>query len=135
MKAVVIGTGFESLASALRLRAHGYEVDVLEADSSPGGWVRGYHLSGHTFEAAPPTISSPWLFDELFDLFKERRADRIEFIPSTIYRRNLFADGSQLDIVSSIEGQELEIATLSPRDVSRYRAFLKHCEALARRSF
>ena len=135
MKAVVIGTGFESLASALRLRALGYEVDVLEADASPGGWVRAFHLSGHTFEAAPPIIHSPWLFDELFELFKERRADLIEFLPSSLYRRNVFADGSHLDIVSSIEGQESEIATLSPRDASRYRAFLEHCERLARNAY
>lgn len=130
MKAVVIGTGIESLASALRLRALGHEVDVLEASSSAGEWTRGVHFQGALLEVVPPTISSPWLFDELFALFKERRADVIEFIPSHLYRRNMYADGSHLDIVSSTEEQEIEIARLSPDDARNYRPFLKHCEAL-----
>lgn len=133
MKAVVIGTGFESLASALRLRALGHDVDVLEAESKPGGWARSLHLSGQTVEVSPPIISCPWLFDELFALFHERRADFVEFLPSHPYRRNLYADGSRLDIVSSIEEQEARIGELSPQDARRYRAFLSHCEDIARR--
>ena len=132
MKAVVIGTGFESLASALRLRALGYDVDVLEAESNPGGLARSFHLSGHTVEVAPPVINSPWLFDELFALFHERRADFVEFIPSRLYRRNLYADGSRLDIVSSIEEQEERIREISAQDGRRYRDFLSHCEDRAR---
>lgn len=134
MKAVVIGTGFESLASALRLRALGHEVDVLEAESTPGGWARSFHLSGQTVEVAPPTISSPWVFDELFSLFHERRADFVTFVPSRLYRRNLYSDGSQLDIVSSIEEQEEAIETLAPQDAHRYRSFLNHCDELTRRA-
>ncbi|MEN9846424.1 MAG: hypothetical protein RIS36_1571 [Pseudomonadota bacterium] len=133
MKAVVIGTGFESVASALRLRALGHDVDVLEAESKPGGWARSFHLSGQTVEVSPPIINSPWLFDELFALFHERRADFVEFVPSRPYRRNLYADGSSLDIVSSIEEQEARIGELSPQDGRRYRDFLSHCEGLARR--
>jgi phytoene desaturase len=134
MKAVVIGTGFESLASALRLRALGHDVDVLEAESTPGGWARSFHLSGQAVEIAPPTISSPWVFDDLFALFHERRADFITFVPTRLYRRNLYADGSHLDIVSSIEEQEAAIETLSPQDARRYRSFLNHCEEQTRRA-
>jgi phytoene desaturase len=130
MRAVVIGTGFESLASALHLRALGHEVDVLEAGSEPGGGVYSLRVHGHAVAAAPCSISAPWLFDGLFALFKERRPDFVEFVPSNPYRRNLYPDGTHLDIVSSIEQQEDEIARISPEDATRYRAFLKHCEQL-----
>ncbi|MEY4669526.1 MAG: hypothetical protein RL518_2225 [Pseudomonadota bacterium] len=130
MKAVVVGTGFESLASALQLRALGYEVDVLEEGTAPGEWARGFFHQGDTLEVVPPTISCPWLFDELFDLFQERRPDFIEFTPSPLYRRNLYADGTRLDIVSSVEQQELEIGSIAPEDAKRYRGFLKQCEEL-----
>jgi phytoene desaturase len=130
MKAVVIGTGLESLASALHLRALGHDVDVLEAGSEPGGGAYSLRVHGHSVAAAPCSISEPWLFDGLFALFKERRPDFVEFIPSNPYRRNLYPDGTHLDIVSSIEQQEDEIARISPEDATRYRAFLKHCEQL-----
>jgi phytoene desaturase len=130
MKAVVIGTGFESLASALHLRALGHDVDVFEAGSDPGGGGYSLHVQGHSVAAAPCSISAPWLFDALFALFKERRPDFVEFVPSNPYRRNLYPDGTHLDIVSSIEQQEDEIARISPEDATRYRAFLKHCEQI-----
>lgn len=130
MKAVVIGTGFESLASALHLRALGHEVDVLEAGPEPGGGVYSLGVHGHAVAAAPCSISAPWLFDGLFALFKERRPDFVEVVPSNPYRRNLYPDGTHLDIVSSIEQQEDEIARISPEDATRYRSFLKHCEQL-----
>jgi phytoene desaturase len=130
MKAVVIGTGFESLASALHLRALGHEVDVFEAGSEPGGEVYSLQVHGHSVAAAPCSTSAPWLFDGLFALFKERRPDFVEFVPSNPYRRNLYPDGTHLDIVSSIEQQEDEIARISPEDATRYRLFLKHCEQL-----
>lgn len=130
MRAVVIGTGFESLASALHLRALGHDVDVFEAGSEPGGAAYSLQVHGHSVAAAPCSISAPWLFDGLFALFKERRPDFVEFVPTNSYRRNLYPDGTRLDIVSSIEQQEEEIARISPEDATRYRLFLKHCEQL-----
>jgi phytoene desaturase len=130
MKAVVIGTGLESLASALHLRALGHDVDVLEAGSEPGGGAYSLRVHGHSVAAAPCSISEPWLFDGLFALFKERRPDFVEFVPNNPYRRNLYPDGTHLDIVPSIEQQEDEIARISPQDAARDRLFLNHCEQL-----
>lgn len=130
MKAVVIGTGAGSLASALRLRALGHEVDVLEACPDAGGRARSFSLHGHTFDAGPTVITAPWLFDELFALFGERRPDSIEFLPCDPWYRLLYADGSQMDLVPSVSRQEAEIAKLSPEDARNYQAFLEHSKQL-----
>lgn len=130
MKAVVIGSGAGSLASALRLRALGHDVEVVEACPDPGGRARAFHFHGHTFDAGPTVITAPWLFDELFALFGERRADSIEFLPCDPWYRLLYADGSQMDLVSSVERQEAEIAKLSPSDARHYKDFLSHSEQL-----
>lgn len=81
MKAVVVGTGVGALASALRLRAMGLDVDVLEACPDAGGRARTFNFHGHSFDAGPTVITAPWLFDELFELFGERRFEYVEFLP------------------------------------------------------
>jgi phytoene desaturase len=75
-------------------------------------------------------ITAPWLFDELFELFGEKRADCIEFLPCDPWYRLLYADGSRMDLVPSVERQEAEIARLSPQDAAEYRNFLRHSERL-----
>lgn len=132
MRAVIIGSGAGSLASALRLRALGHDVEVVEACPDPGGRARSLSFHGHSFDAGPTVITAPWLFDELFELFGERRPDHVEFLPCDPWYRLLFADGSQMDLVASVERQEEEIARLSPSDASRYRAYLDHSQELYR---
>jgi phytoene desaturase len=130
MRAVVIGSGAGSIASALRLRALGHEVDVLEACPDAGGRARTFSFHGHTFDAGPTVITAPWLFDELFELFGERRADSLEFLPCDPWYRLLYADGSEMDLVPGVERQEAEIAKLSLADAKSYRAFLEHSKRL-----
>lgn len=130
MRAVVVGTGAGSLASALRLRALGHEVDVVDACPDAGGRARSFLFHGHAFDAGPTVITAPWLFDELFELFGESRHERIEFLACDPWYRIVYADGTEMDLVPSIERQEREIAKLSPEDASNYRRFLEHSERL-----
>lgn len=130
MKAVVVGTGAGSLASALRLRAMGFDVDVLEACPDPGGRARAFKFHGHTFDAGPTVITAPWLFDELFALFGEQRADRVEFLPCNPWYRLSYADGKHLDLVPDVLEQQREIARLCPADAYHYSDFLAHSERL-----
>lgn len=132
MKAIVVGSGFGSLASALRLRALGIEVEVVEACPDPGGRARSFTHHGFSFDAGPTVITAPWLFDELFELFGERRSDAIEFLPCDPWYRLLFDDGSSFDLVDGVERQEREIARVSPDDAARYREYLAHSEDLYR---
>ena len=65
--AVVIGSGFGGLAAAVRLRAKGYDVRVLEALEQPGGRARVFRQDGFTFDAGPTVITAPYLIAELFE--------------------------------------------------------------------
>lgn len=132
MKVVVIGSGVGSLASALRLRALGYQVDVIESCPDAGGRARQLIFHGHTFDAGPTVITAPWLFDELFELFGENRSDYVRFLPCNPWYRLVFSDGTSMDLVDGIEAQEREIHKLCPADAQRYRAYLKHSEELYR---
>lgn len=47
-QAIVIGSGFGGLAAAIRLRALGHEVTILEAGDQHGGRARVQKRDGYT---------------------------------------------------------------------------------------
>jgi phytoene desaturase len=69
---IVIGAGFAGIATALRLRALGYEVSLLERLDSLGGRAQVFERGGYRHDAGPTVITAPFLFDELFELFDEK---------------------------------------------------------------
>ena len=54
--AIVIGSGFGGLASAVRLGARGYRVTVLERRDQPGGRGYVYKQEGFTFDVAYTSV-------------------------------------------------------------------------------
>ena len=78
-KILVIGAGFVGIASALRMRARGYDVTLVDRLSSIGGRAQVFNRGGFKHDAGPTVITAPFLFDELFELFDEKREDYIEF--------------------------------------------------------
>ena len=68
-KAIVIGAGFGGLAAALRLRARGYDVTIIDKQDQLGGRAYVHHRGGFVFDAGPTVITAPFLLEELFTLF------------------------------------------------------------------
>ena len=62
-QALVVGSGFGGIASALRLRKLGFKVTILEKLDQIGGRARVFKKSGYTFDAGPTVITAPFLFD------------------------------------------------------------------------
>ncbi len=72
IKSVVVGGGFGGIAIALRLRALGHQVVLLEKLKSLGGRAQVFKKNGFKHDAGPTVITAPFLFDELFELFGEK---------------------------------------------------------------
>ena len=56
-KIAVIGSGFGGIAAALRLRAKGHEVTLIEKQNDLGGRARVFKKDGYTFDAGPTVIT------------------------------------------------------------------------------
>ena len=121
MNAVVIGSGFGGLAAAVRLRARGYRVTVLEALDRPGGRARVIEQDGFTFDAGPTVITAPYLLHELFELVGRDSRDYFELVPVDPFYRIQFDDGSTFDYVGDEERLLAQIEKLNPADVDNYR--------------
>lgn len=129
-RAVVIGSGFGGLAAAVRLRARGHDVTVLEALDQPGGRARVFHRDGHTFDAGPTVITAPYLIDELFALVGRDPRDYFELVPVDPFYRILFHDGTTFDYFGDEQRLLEEIHRISPPDVDGYRRLARHAERI-----
>ncbi len=122
---IIIGAGFAGIATALRLKAIGYDVTLLERLDSLGGRAQVFERGGYRHDAGPTVITAPFLFDELFALFNENLSDYLDFVPLDPFYRFHFADGSQCDYRASIEDTLTEIRRFNPDDADGYLKLLE----------
>ena len=122
MNVVVIGAGFGGLAAAIRLRARGHEVTILEKRSQAGGRAGVLKQDGFTFDLGPTIITAPQLIEELFTLAGRRMEDFVSLMPVDPFYRVRFHDGASIDWGWDEARREAEISRLSPLDVKAYRA-------------
>ena len=124
--AVVVGSGFGGLAAAVRLRAMGHPVTVLEARDQPGGRAGVFTRGGYTFDAGPTVITAPYLLEELFSLVGRRFEDYVQLVPVDPFYRIEFWDGSRFDYVGDEDRLVEQIRRFNPKDVDGYQRMLKH---------
>ena len=124
MKALVVGGGFGGMAAALRLRAKGYDVLLVDRCAALGGRAQVFERDGFRHDAGPTVITAPFLFEELFALFGENMADHIQLVPLTPWYRFHFSDNTTFDYGGTLEETLAEIARIEPRDCDGYRNLL-----------
>ena len=134
-RAVVIGAGLGGLAAAVRLRARGHRVTVLEALDQAGGRARVFRREGFTFDAGPTVLTAPHLIAELFQLVGRDPRDYYELVPVDPFYRILFDDGSRFDYVGDEERLLQQIALFEPRDVDGYRRLARAAEQIFETGF
>ena len=84
MKSIVIGSGFGGIAAALRLKAKGHDVTLIEKHNDLGGRARVFKKDGFIFDGGPTVITAPYLIEELFEIFNKNPDDYINITPLKI---------------------------------------------------
>lgn len=113
------------MAAALRARAKGYEVTLLDRCPRLGGRAQVFERDGFRHDAGPTVLTAPFLFDELFALFGKATADYVRIVPLPVWYRFRFSDGDTLDYGGGMEQTMAEIARIHPADAEGYRALLE----------
>jgi phytoene desaturase len=119
--AIVAGAGFGGIAAALRLRAKGYNVHLIDRCARLGGRGQVFEKDGFRHDAGPTVLTAPHLFQELFTLFGENMSDYVTLVQPDPWYRFHYHDGETFDYGPTEEATEAEIARLSPGDVDGYR--------------
>ena len=120
MKTIVIGSGFGGIAAALRMKAKGHDVTLIEKHNDLGGRARVFERNGFKFDGGPTVITAPHLIYELFEMFNKKHSKYINIKPLDTWYRFVFEDGLSFDY-SGDEGSMIkQIEKLSKKDVDGY---------------
>jgi phytoene desaturase len=129
-KALVIGGGFGGMAAALRLRARGYRVELVDQRPMLGGRAQVFEREGFRHDAGPTVLCAPSLFRDLFALFDETFDDHVTLVEPKPWYRFTYADGSNFDYGPTREHTNAEIARLSPEDAESYDKLTEYGKSL-----
>ncbi|MFL4472257.1 1-hydroxycarotenoid 3,4-desaturase CrtD [Tateyamaria armeniaca] len=97
-RAVIIGAGIAGLACAVRLRAAGYAVTLLERHAEVGGKIRTLPSKAGPIDAGPTVLTMRHVFDDLFAQMGEQLEDHVTLIKQDTLARHFWSDGSTLDL-------------------------------------
>ena len=134
-KVIVIGSGFGGLASALRLRAKGYEVTLLEKHPDLGGRARVFKKGNFIYDGGPTVITAPYLLEELFSLFDKKISNYVKIVPLDLWYRFVFNDGETFDYSGNEKSMEKEIKKFSEKDYEGYNKLVKFTEKIFDKGF
>jgi phytoene dehydrogenase-like protein len=62
-KALIIGSGLAGLSAAIRLKIQGFDVEVFEANTYPGGKLAEIQVGNYRFDAGPSLFTMPHFVD------------------------------------------------------------------------
>lgn len=131
-KIVIIGGGIAGLCAAVYAQASGYQVEVLDQHSVPGGLATSWKRGDYTLEtclhwlvgSAPEgVLNAQWR--EVFDI------DKLSFVYADEYQRVERDGGQSLSIYSNVDRMEAELLRQAPQDAEEIKAFTSAIRRLA----
>ena len=120
MNSIIIGSGFGGIAAALRLKAKGHKVTLVEKHKDLGGRARVFRRNGFTYDGGPTVITAPYLINELFELFKKDPKDYIKLQPLNIWYQFVFDDKSKFNYSGNEAEMKNQIKNINIDDVEGY---------------
>jgi phytoene desaturase len=124
-KAVIIGSGFGGLASAIRLRARGMDVTLLEKNAKVGGHAYQLKKDGYTFDMGPSLITAPDIIENVFQAAGRTMEDYLELLPLDPFYRIYFHDKTFIDYTGDPEKIKQEMRKYNTQDADNYDAFME----------
>lgn len=122
-KVGIIGAGIGGIATAIRLRAKGYEVEVFEKNPGPGGKIGELRQGDFRFDTGPSLFTMPELVTELFTLCGEKAEDHFQYRSLPVVCRYHYPDGTVLDSRSdpqSFATEAQKVLQEPPENLHRY---------------
>lgn len=107
--AIVIGAGIGGIATAARLAKNGFDVTVLEKESTPGGRCNQIVHDGHRFDIGPTLFLMPEVWEETFASLGEKMSDHLELRRIDPTYKVHFDDGLRLELTSNIGHMQTQL--------------------------
>ena len=135
MNSVVIGSGFGGIAAALRLRAKGHNVTLIEKHKDLGGRARVFKKNGFIYDGGPTVITAPYLINELFELFQKNPNDYIKLTPLKVWYQFIFEDKSKFNYSGDENEMKRQIELINKEDAQGYEKLVNFTKKIFDKGF
>ena len=135
MNSIVIGSGFGGMAAALRLKAKGHNVTLIEKHKDLGGRARVFRKNGFTFDGGPTVITAPYLIDELFQLFNKNSKDYLEIRSLKTWYQFVFEDGFKFNYSGNEQEMIDQIKKINEKDAEGYKNLVNFTKKIFDKGF
>ncbi len=135
MNSIVIGSGFGGIAAALRLKAKGHQVKLIEKHPDLGGRARVFKKNGFTFDGGPTVITAPYLINELFELFNKDPKNYIELSPLKIWYQFVFEDKTKFNYSGDESSMINQIEDINKDDAKGYQKLVTFTKRIFDKGF
>jgi phytoene desaturase len=102
-KVTIIGSGISSLSAACFMGREGYDVTIIEKNSTIGGRARQFHSDGFTFDMGPSWYWMPEVFENFYNQFGKTASDFYNLKRLDPSYRVFWNDDSFTDVPSNLE--------------------------------
>jgi len=124
-KATILGAGISGLSAASFLAKAGWEVTILEKNSTIGGRARQFTQAGFTFDMGPSWYWMPDVFEQFYQKFNHTTSDFYTLKRLDPSYRVYWPDEKFSDIPATMSELEGLFESLEPGSAVKLRAFLK----------
>ena len=135
MNSIVIGSGFGGIAAALRLKAKGHKVTLIEKHRDLGGRARVFQKNGFIYDGGPTVITAPYLINELFELFQKKPEDYIKLTPLKVWYQFIFEDESKFNYSGDELEMKKQIKEINEKDVKGYEKLVDFTKKIFDKGF
>jgi len=123
-KVAVIGAGVAGLACAIRLQKDGYDVEIFEKDSFPGGKMNTISSAGFTFDVGPTIVMMPDVYREVFEYAGKNPDDYIPMQQLDPIYSIQFSDGQKYDVSTDMAHLTGFLEKISMKETLGYYKYL-----------
>lgn len=123
--AAIIGAGIGGIATAIFLAKNGYDVNVFEKNSSPGGRCGQLIRNGHRFDLGATMLMMPGIYREIFDALDIPLFESGEISPLEDLYKIYFDDNEVITFSSDKEKMRLQHEKIEPGSFIKSRKYVE----------
>ena len=129
-KVIIIGAGIGGLTAGALLAQMGYEVTILEKNSSIGGRVMQFSESGYTFDMGSPWYIMPEVYERLFAHFGKKPSDFYQLTKLKTNYRMFFGKNQVIDIDEDMNKNLQQFESIEKGSAKNIKAYLAKSKSL-----
>ncbi len=129
-KVAIVGAGLGGLAASIRLAVEGFDVDVYEQSSHPGGKAGCLAKDGFRFDTGPSLLTMPFVIEELFECAGENIEEYLQLKKLDVLCKYFWDDGTILNAYSDTNKFANEMENKTNDSATDILDYLKYCKRI-----